>query len=255
MDREQPSLITLRDSQVPLLALSNLDLRACRFLDAHGLEALRIEASCLWPRSQANWRGADRDMIAEEQLWRGENGLLSRWDPTSARPPQWLQERDGPSVLEPEQIASVYRALRKSREDDKDEAGASDLYYGEMEMRRHSWGRDRRIRSRPRADRGILTAYWFISGYGLKASRALIALVFVIGVASYGLHNWGFRPDPPYARALLYSIESTSSLFRTPESGGVNLTYAGEAMQSALRLLGPILIGLAFLAIRARVKR
>ena len=40
-------------------------------------------------------------------------------------------------VLTPGVIAGLYRALRKGREDAKDEPGAADFYYGEMEMRRH----------------------------------------------------------------------------------------------------------------------
>jgi hypothetical protein len=41
-------------------------------------------------------------------------------------------------VLDPGQIAGLYRALRKGREDLKDEPGAADFYYGEMEMRRRA---------------------------------------------------------------------------------------------------------------------
>jgi hypothetical protein len=37
-------------------------------------------------------------------------------------------------VLDPGQIAGLYRALRKGREDAKNEPGAADFYYGEMEM-------------------------------------------------------------------------------------------------------------------------
>jgi hypothetical protein len=37
----------------------------------------------------------------------------------------------------PDCIAVLYRDLRKAHEDCKDEPGASDFYYGEMEMRRH----------------------------------------------------------------------------------------------------------------------
>jgi predicted hotdog family 3-hydroxylacyl-ACP dehydratase len=50
------------------------------------------------------------------------------------RPPAWLAvERPTPA-----QAAAAYRALRKSREDNKDEPGAAEFYYGEMEMRRHA---------------------------------------------------------------------------------------------------------------------
>jgi hypothetical protein len=60
----------------------------------------------------------------------------------------------------------------KGREDSKDEPGAADFYYGEMEMRRHSTGT-------PPSRRPIVSIiwlYWLVSGYGLRASRALIAL-------------------------------------------------------------------------------
>src|SRR5690242_6644866 len=43
----------------------------------------------------------------------------------------------------------------------------------EMEMRRHA-------RSTPRAERLILAAYWAVSGYGLRATRAFIALALLI---------------------------------------------------------------------------
>jgi hypothetical protein len=65
------------------------------------------------------------------------------------------------SELEPGRIAGIYRQLRKSREDSKDEPGANDFYYGEMEMRR---------RSGPLAERSILRLYWLVSRYGLRAS-------------------------------------------------------------------------------------
>jgi hypothetical protein len=179
--------------------------------------------------------------------------------------PPWLEDRDLSQPLpadvrgdlRPRQIATLYRALRKAREDDKDQAGASDLYYGELEKRRHTVASSSRgpDRGRSRSDLAVLSAYWLISGYGVKASRALITLVVVVVLASLGLQAWGFARDPPYARALLFSIESTSSLLRAPETTGLEVTYTGEGVQIALRVLGPLLIGLALLALRARVKR
>ncbi|MFD0279743.1 hypothetical protein ACFVHB_38430 [Kitasatospora sp. NPDC127111] len=83
-------------------------------------------------------------------------------------------------------MAATYRKLRKAFEDNKDEPGAADFYYGEMEMRRH----DRTGTSR--AERGLLWAYWLVSGYGLRARRAvgwLIAtmLMTVILLMKFGL--------------------------------------------------------------------
>ena len=219
-----PRLTTLRGAHVAPLALSDVDLAACRFFGAHGLESLSIGASCRWRRSASGL--VSREMLAEEQLWR---------------------EHGESSDLQPSQIAALYRALRKAREDGKDEAGASDLYFGEMEMRRHGAAR--------RFDRAVLWLYYLISGYGLRAGNALATLLLAVVAASVGLWAGGFQDGPTYTRALFVAIESTSSLLRTPDTHGLEPTYAGEVIQIILRLLGPLLIGLALLAVRARVKR
>ena len=120
-------------------------------------------------------------MIAEERAWRvsriarhglarqistlGRHWVAPRW-------PSWLDDPQ-PDVLNSGQIAGLYRALRKGREDAKDEPGAADFYYGEMEMRRHVGRTSDRpadnhasVLSRGRVERSILTAYWLVSGYG-----------------------------------------------------------------------------------------
>jgi hypothetical protein len=105
------------------------------------------------------------------------------------------------------------------------------------------------------AERIVLWLYWLVSGYGLRASRALAALLITVAVFSLGFWWFGFAPRPDYPRALLFSVESTSSLFRVPDTPGLDLTYGGEALQVALRLLGPLFFGLALLSLRGRVKR
>jgi hypothetical protein len=97
--------------------------------------------------------------------------------------------------------------------------------------------------------------YWLVSGYGLRATRALGALVILVAVATLAFQAWGFTHDPSHKRAFLYSMESTSSLLRKPHAAGLHLTEAGEIMQMGLRFAGPLLIGLMLLALRARVKR
>ena len=148
-------------------------------------------------------------------------------------------------------ISALYRDLRKSLEDSKDEPGAADFYYGEMEMRRLD-------PESPWAERRILDAYRIVSGYGLRASRAFISLVvtillfaflfnathaFVCGAGSCG---------KPYIESVLFSTESTTSLLRAPEQ---SLTHVGEALAIALRLVGPLFFGLMILSLRGRVKR
>jgi hypothetical protein len=72
-------------------------------------------------------------VIAEQRAWRAAR-RSSRW-----KAPSW-PDRAGqqPAALEPGQIAGIYRVLRKGREDNNDEPGAADFYYGEMEMRRRA---------------------------------------------------------------------------------------------------------------------
>src|SRR6266478_2196467 len=59
----------------------------------------------------------------------------SRWaDPwwPDQTDPWWPADLEKPMALDPGAISGLYRALRKSREDAKDEPGAADFYYGEM---------------------------------------------------------------------------------------------------------------------------
>ena len=146
------------------------------------------------------------------------------------------------------ELAGLYRALRKAREDAKDEPGAADFYYGEMEMRRHD-------NDRPRAERWILHAYWLLSGYGLRATRAFAALAVVLFVTTIGLWNFGLveTGPPAFTDVALYALATSA-----PIGGGelrASLTTAGEAIRIALRFTGPLLIGFALLAVRGRVKR
>jgi hypothetical protein len=169
--------------------------------------------------------------------------------------------------------------LRKAFEDAGDEPGAADFYYGEMEMRRN----DRR---RPRAERWLLWWYWLLSGYGLRASRALgwliaamattVLVLLLVGLPNAdpspqvsGTDHAGqmqlstSTPDPVLtlpvnqrfteARAEKATLVVVNSVvFR---SSGQNLTGWGTVVEMLSRIGEPVLLGLAALAIRGRVKR
>ncbi|MFI5582980.1 hypothetical protein ACIA8N_34230 [Streptomyces sp. NPDC051822] len=94
----------------------------------------------------------------------------------------------------PLQLALVYRALRKAFEDGKHEPGAADFYYGEMEMRRHA-------DDISRSERSLLTAYWALSGYGMRAWRALGSLAATMLVTVVLLVAVGLPQDAPKQRA------------------------------------------------------
>ena len=95
----------------------------------------------------------------------------------------------------------------EGREDQGDSPGAADFYYGEMEMRRHD------PQSSP-SERAILTAYWLSSGYALRGLRAALGLLAVVAIFSCIFYSVGFEQSIGAVHAVLFSAESTSSLFR-----------------------------------------
>ena len=277
----QPWIASLRHADVNGLALSNIDLRCCHFFGAHNLDRLRIGADVRFdiaPRLRAK-----RQVIAEEQSWRAvrrRSSSIRRSRSISSerqwtwQKPSWPQLAEAPQVLMPRQIGAMYRALRKGKEDAKDQPGAADFYYGEMEMRR----RGAPLRS---VERFLLTLYWLASGYALRAWRAFASLLLAVLLAAVIFATVGFEPleerrfvpvrvdrtgDLVYAEqqveqpsawnqfsvALGYSAETATSVLRGPERA---VTTIGIWTRAILRWIGPILFALALLSLRGRVKR
>ena len=282
--RSRPRLLSLRRANVAGLTVASVDLRACRFTGAHHLDQLRVGEESSLGYTPKGWRWTTRLTIAEEHYWRAHppregttlpdeqtrnavdrrSGTADRdvdWYGPANRPPAWL-EVEPPF---PRQIAVVYRALRKGREDSRDEPGAADFYYGEMEMRRH----DKRVQARAErrarhyghwaaatTERAVLWLYWLTSGYGLRAWRTLAALAVVIGLVGIGFSRVGFHhPHPSQVASWLYALQATVSLEGKARQLSGQLTLPGELLRVGLRFTGPVLLGLAVLSIRGRVKR
>ncbi|MBW3578780.1 MAG: pentapeptide repeat-containing protein [Actinobacteria bacterium] len=270
------SLESLQRATVTGLVLGAIDLTACRFAGAHDLDQLRVPHAAELERPPSRLF-ASRRVLAEEIVWRQREWKRRDWpvnrswqrlklDPFKVQGAA-IENGESPS---PSEIAELYRALRTGREARGDEPGAADFYYGEMEMRRHS-------SLTPRWERVILFFYWALSGYALRASRALFALamVIVVGWATLGL--FGYQ-DPsltsretlsgragPY-EVVLEAAEPTkpgwndafwasleSVVFRGPQQGA--LTTPGRITVNLLRFFGPVLLAFAVLSVRGRVKR
>lgn len=243
LSAERPRLTDVANTDLARLTVFSTDLSRCSFTGAHNLDGFGVdslEAFAWTPPGPYTHRRV---------IW-GEvrsRGWTHPGDDTREKAP-------GPGL-----IAGHYRALRKAREDAKDEPGAADFYYGEMEMRRiarraelrdgETWG----DRVTAATEYVLLWLYWGVSGYGLRAWRALTALVVVLLGASVIFRYAGFPGDThTYAASLRFSVQSAMSLVRGTDEA---LTPTGEWAALALRLLGPLLFGLALLALRGRVRR
>ncbi|WP_032795019.1 pentapeptide repeat-containing protein, partial [Streptomyces sp. W007] len=272
-------MASLRGVDAAHLVLADVDLSQCLFTGTVHLDQLRLEGACTFAKvpSRTAWRRwrpvrfTKRRALVEEHHWRACQ---------PAAIPGWNMVGSSTGHVGPAQMAPVYRALRKTFEDGKNEPGAADFYYGEMEMRRH----DRA--NTTRAERGLLHGYWLLSGYGLRASRALGWLAAAMFVTIVLLMGFGLPKDapkqeatgtvPPGGGTVTFEIDKNdpqnptgdrfsgqrfekalnitlnSVVFR---SSGQDLTTAGTYIEMASRVTEPILLGLAVLAIRNRVKR
>ncbi|MFI2635066.1 pentapeptide repeat-containing protein [Streptomyces collinus] len=278
-------VMTLSGVDAAHLTLTDVDLSECRFAGAVHLDQLRLAGRTTFSRPPAGWhrrgpaplRWSRRRSLVEEHYWRaattGQQPATGAWEASPYHP-------DVARIPGPETVAAAYRQLRKSLEDGKDEPGAADFYYGEMEMRRH----DRT--GTTRSERGLLHSYWLLSGYGLRASRAVGWLVAAMLVTIVLLMGFGLPQDspkqeamgtmPPGGGAVTFQIDKAdpqnptgdrftgkrfekalnvtlnSVVFR---SSGQDLTTTGTYIEMASRVSEPVLLGLAVLAVRNRVKR
>ncbi|MFD3499843.1 pentapeptide repeat-containing protein [Streptomyces sp. NPDC058678] len=281
-DASGVQIASLAGVDCTFLTVSDVDLSACAFVGARNLDLLRLEGNRTFgaPPLGRRWRSGfpfkwtQRNVINEERQWRAlpdrPAHLRRGWEVLPQRQPT------APNLAS---LTIVYRQLRKAREDAKDEPGAADFYYGEMEMRRHS-------RAWSQAERWLLQAYWLLSGYGLRASRALAWLSLAMLTTILLMMGVGLPQDSPKQEAIgtvpsgggkvtfeitqgdpqnpqgdhftgerfdkALSVTLNSVVFR---SSGQDLTTAGGYIEMASRFSEPVLLGLAVLAIRGRVKR
>lgn len=261
------------------LVLTNVDLSSCTFTGAYHLDALRIEGSTTFSQPPPGWRflgvfpirWSRRQTLREEHHWRAACDRFG---------PGWIRGAHvSRPTVEPRALAAIYRSLRKSLEDRGDAPGAADFYYGEMEMRRHDRGTTWQ-------ERGLLNLYWLISGYGLRAIRALCALVVLMTITVAFLLMWGLPATAPESimSGTISGGDKVTMTTNTPalvlpnwgerltgerlntaipivfqavvfRASDTNLTSTGEYIDMIARVLEPSLLALAVLAVRGRVKR
>ncbi|MDB4872513.1 MAG: hypothetical protein JWL97_3517 [Gemmatimonadales bacterium] len=260
------SIDSLRGTDAERLVLTDVDLSGCRFAGMHRVDQLRLDGRCVFATDPSG----SRQVLAEEHHWRSapvERG--------GAGQRGWTEAPAADDVVGPARLEVLYRQLRKAIEDSKNEPGAADFYYAEMEMRRAAATR--------RPDKTLLWLYWVSSGYALRARRALAWLAVVIAATIAALTLLGFptsgtdlnahgtltaptgaqpitvtvhQADP--VKALSARAEKATEItlnaviFRGADT---QLTTAGRYIDIVARLLGPLLLGLSVLAVRNQVKR
>jgi uncharacterized protein YjbI with pentapeptide repeats len=257
------SVVSLRSTDVQHVTLSNVDVGSCHFAGCFNLDRVRMSnvtfaESPSTPSVLGLRRWTPRRVIAEEHDWRLDIQKRREWASLELVTMGGLRLL-GPKMAPPTvaQVAEIYRDLRTGQEARNDTPGAGDLYYGEMEMRRAASHTRYASVAHPthRSERALLSAYWAVSGYGLRPARALIALAATVLVFALLFDRIGFTREVGLPRAVLFSAQSTSSLFRAPDPAKYRLSDEGEALQLFLRLAGPLFFGLALLAFRGRLKR
>ncbi len=246
-------LRSLRGTDAEHLTLVDVDLSRCEMAGLRRPELLRLVGRCVFapmPRGWClrwgwlPWRWTERQALFEEHLWRRSIDAPTPRAGWAAPDPD-----EEVMVVGPDRLAVMYRQVRAVLEDARNEPGAADLYYGEMEMRRAAARRDAGW-----GEQWLLGGYWLVSGYGLRASRSLAGLAGLILVAAIVLRYKGFPGvTPGFGRCVLYAAGSVVSLDLGHVPGV--LTDWGDIVRHVLRIGGPLLLGLAALAVRGRVKR
>jgi hypothetical protein len=142
-------------------------------------------------------------------------------------------------------LARTCRELSANAEDNRDYTNANEFHYWSMEaVRKQGWSR-----SWP-----IITLYWVLSGYGVRAVRAFWVLfgICVAFAVSYTL--LGLPELKNFWTALGYSLGALARLNLIPRPDPA--TYpVFQFLVIVEGLLGPLQIALLVLAIRRKVMR
>ncbi|WAC90211.1 pentapeptide repeat-containing protein [Mycobacterium sp. Aquia_213] len=275
----QCRVISLKRANISELVLWDVALDDCEFAGALGLDKLRVGPGCSFRWTPKKWNGRPmnrRRILAEELKWRRAH------DRSLKAPKEKIDFPPAPDISE------VYRDLRKGLEESKNEPGAADFYYGEMEMRRLA-GREptasdtTRRRNPPSwAERILLSLYWAASGYGLRASRSIMTFVVLLTAAALVFTVPTFRSAPPqpieiakvdlktgavtnkappppkvlpFSTALEFAARESISLLQSRGSSDIAPKGFGTIVDFILRLAGPVLLALTLLGLRARIRR
>lgn len=238
-----PKLCSLSGSDVRKLHLANIDLSLCMLYAAVGLSEISIEMSVQFAKAPIGY--SKRSVIADELYVRQNGGSWSarRWARAGGKDindGRDMDHSDKTKSLLPivsfEQVAIVYRMLKRAQDSSGNFPGGSDFYYGEMEMRRKS-AKTRLV------DRIVLSIYWFVSGYGLRAWRAFACFLISIVMGAVLSSEFAFEGgESDIVDGLIFALRASIPGLRSAEI----LTTNGQFLEIGLSLLGPVFLHLVY---------
>jgi hypothetical protein len=237
---ERPRLLRLRGVDASRLELSRVDLENCLFAGARNLAGLRVNEASFRQRPTRRFRRRKGSAIADEHLWRWRN------EDKAWRPPRLPVGEEGQlqACSSPEEIAEAYRGLRKVCEAAGDPAGANELYFGEMEMRREAASPVGRL---------ALGVYRELAGYDVRPSRPLLALGLVILGCALLLQLLGEAGEANFGEVVLFSVRSA---LLQPSGGLADPGAVAQGVETVLRVVGPILLAFTGITgLRGRLRR
>lgn len=179
-----------------------------------------------------------------DEKWARKNGRLAVVDETNIG-------RYGSTTYGA--VAQLYRRLRRNYEINYRFAEAGEFFIGEMEMRRRDVNtsvKSERIRNivlRLKRNFSLLGLYKLLSLYG-ESYKLPIIWAFIVIVSYPILMNWLFNVSLPQSDDFLYTYlrTSASSFFQMDSTYSA---YIGE------RILGFLIIGLLFIALKRKFER
>jgi hypothetical protein len=232
-----PTIVTVQGADAGAMTFAHVNMTRCIFSGAHGLSEITLEPTVKLLQSPR--LTARRRCIADEFAWRATLSRLRSW--------RWRRSDTPQAKLRASEVAGVYRSLRRAYESRSDQPGAADFYYGEMEMRRNS------------LDAGfpewaIVSAYWLLSGYALRAWRVCFWLVCLLLGGGYAMARWGFVFRTRFYTGFMHLVRSAVPGLR-PTYHDAIVSQTGTWLQIAFAILTPLLLALLVLALRNRVRR
>ena len=158
-----------------------------------------------------------------------------------------------PHTVSPERVAQTYRRLRKNYEDARRYSDAGDFLIGEMEVtRKYTQDTDGTNIRRSYMDlTWILHSLYFILGkYGESIGRPLIWLSSIWIIVSELQFFYLYKPQE-YSNFIWCLLESSYITL----SAMFPLTSVKGPFDFFMKLIGSLLIGLIFIALRRRLER